>query len=130
MTSQGIESFLAFLRQSEQQYREAQEAELMENAVTQDILHALELQHQSYHQIARLAQELKIVRQQRRAAKDIRMQTEPLINWLAENRAVVKGLERLLGEVRKTEKRLENRIYIPRTKKDAEEARNCQLKRL
>lgn len=40
------------------------------------------------------------------------------ICWMEENRPVIKGLERLLGETRKVEKRMENRVYIPRSKRE------------
>ena len=36
--------------------------------------------------------------------------------WLEERRTVVKELERLLGEVRKQERRASDRIYTPKTK--------------
>lgn len=39
----------------------------------------------------------------------------PVLAWLDENRAVVKSLERLPGEVRRAERRTENRVYTPRT---------------
>lgn len=73
----------------------------------------MELQKQSYHQLAGLARELAQVRQKRRVAKDTVSRTEPVVAWLEANRPVVKSLERLLGDLRKAEKRLENRVYIP-----------------
>ena len=53
---------------------------------------------------------------QRREAKDRIDQTAPVAAWLEERRAVVKELERLLGEVRKQERRASDRIYTPKTK--------------
>lgn len=50
--------------------------------------------------------------------------TAPVLMWLDNNRAVVKALERLLGDVRKAEKRTECRIYTPRTKKGKGGERN------
>ena len=43
--------------------------------------------------------------------------TAPVGSWLEQNQAVVKGLERLLGEIRKAEKSTENRVYIPRVRR-------------
>ena len=40
--------------------------------------------------------------------------TLPILTWIESNRAVIRGLEKLLGEVRKAEKRTDNRIYTPR----------------
>lgn len=116
MTSTDLETFLTTLRQAEQDYRMAQAEEQAQNDVTQDILHALELQKQSYHQLASLARELVQVRQKRRTAKDTVCRMGPVVAWLETNRPVVKSLERLLGELRKAENRLENRVYIPRAK--------------
>lgn len=118
MISTDLESFLTSLRQAEQAHSMAQAEEQAQNDATQDILHALELEKQSYHQLAGLARELSQVRQKRRAAKDTVCRTEPVVAWLEANRPVVKSLERLLGELRKVEKRLENRVYIPRTRKE------------
>ncbi len=124
MTSTELENFLSSLRQAERDCRMAQTEEQAQNDATQDILHALELQKQSYHQLAGLARELAQVRQKRRVAKDTVSRTEPVVAWLEANRPVVKSLERLLGDLRKAEKRLENRVYIPRIRTEGGEGRN------
>ena len=100
MTSEGIERFLGYLRDTEQAYRLAQAEEGAANDATQDILHAIELEESGCRRPARLLKKLKQVREKRRAAKDT---------------PEIKGLERLLGEVRKAERRTENRSYTPRT---------------
>ena len=38
-----------------------------------------------------------------------------MVDWVEQNRTVIKGLERLLGDVRKQERRSEGRSYAPRT---------------
>lgn len=114
MVSEGIDTFLAFLRGTEQQYHIAEASEQEANDMTQDLLHSLELQEHNYHEYAKLSKELKKVRQQRRAAKDTLSETLPILTWIESNRAVIRGLEKLLGEVRKAEKRTDNRIYTPR----------------
>ena len=111
--SRGIESFLDYLRETEQQLHMAEQSEQEANDATQDILHRLELEDEDAE---RLAYKLREVRRQRREAKDRIDQTAPVAAWLEERRTVVKELERLLGEVRKQERRASDRIYTPKTK--------------
>ena len=118
MISAHIESFLTFLRDTEQRYHMAEADEQEANDTTQDILHALELQDHDYHDYARLSKELKQVRQKRRQAKDTLSESAPVLDWLEANRATIKSLERLLGDVRKAEKNTQNRIYTPRARKE------------
>lgn len=113
-----IDAFLAFLRFCEQQYHMAEADEREANNETQDILHSLELEPHDYRQLAALGRELRSVRRRRRQAKDTAGVTAPVLRWMEENRPVIKGLERLLGEMRKVEKRMENRVYIPRSKRE------------
>lgn len=116
MISKNIEDFLGFLRETEQQYNIAVIAEKEKDDATQDILHAIELEKQSYHQYALFAKELCQIRKDRRVAKDFRIQSEPIISWIDENKQIIKSLERLLGDVRKIERKMENRTYIPKVK--------------
>ena len=115
MTSKGIELFLDYIRETEQQYRMALAGEQEANDATQDLLHALELEEHDAEGYARLAQRLREVRQARRLAKDSISQALPVVEWAEENRQTIKGLERLLGAVRKEEKHAEGRIYTPKT---------------
>lgn len=62
-----------------------------------------------------MAHKLREIRNQRREAKDLEYVTSPLIEWINGNQSNVKGLERVLGEVRKRERKTENRIYTPKT---------------
>ncbi len=121
MTSGAIEAFLAFLRECEQRYHMAEADEQEANDEIQDILHSLELEEHEYREFAQMGKELKTARRRRRAAKDTMSETAPVLNWVEENRPVVKGLERLLGDVRKVERNAENRIYTPRTKRGVAE---------
>lgn len=117
MISKAIEDFLAFLRDAEQLYHISTANEQEANGETQGILHSLELQEHTYNEYARLSKGLAEIRKKRRAAKDLMDATAPVLEWLDENRSVVKRLERLLGDVRKAEKRSEGRIYTPRANK-------------
>ena len=119
MTSQGIEAFLSYLRETEKRYHMAELDEQEANDETQDILHSLELQDHDYHDFARLSKELRGVRQKRRAAKDTMSETAPVLDWIDANRSTIKSLERLLGDVRKAEKNTENRIYTPKVRRES-----------
>lgn len=115
MVSQGIESFLNYIRMTEQLNRMAIADEQQTNDETQDILHSLELENHNYHSTARLAMKLKQVRKTRRDAKNTIAQTVPVVEWAEHNRGIIKGLEQLLGKVRREEKNAEGRIYTPKT---------------
>ena len=116
-TSKPIEEILTHFRWCEEKYHMAEADEQEANSATQDILHSIELEEHDYQEMSHLAKELKQVRKRRRAAKDAMSMTAPVLEWLDANRAVIKSLERLLGEVRKAEKNTEGRIYTPRTKR-------------
>lgn len=100
-TSKGLESFLAFLRETTERHRMAEADRAEAEAATQDLLHALELGDDKAPGRARLGLKIREVRRQRRTAKDIAEQTRPVVDWVEQNRTVIKGLERLLGDVRK-----------------------------
>lgn len=112
--SKPIETFLDFLRETEQQYHMAEATETEANGLIQDALHSLEFEEHTYNEYAKLAKELKSARVSRRTAKDTMSQTLPILEWVDANRTVVRSLERLLGDVRKAERNTENRIYTPR----------------
>lgn len=114
-TSQSLSDFLEFLRQSQQDYSIAADIETTKSKETQDILHKIELDDIKYHEYAKLAKALKSIRNERREAKNIQLRLAPLIGWIKENQNVVRGLERLLGEVRKAETNIKNAHYYPRT---------------
>ncbi len=114
-TSQSLSDFLEFLRQSQQDYSIAADIETTKSKETQDILHKIELDDVKYHDYAKLGKALKSIRNERREAKNIQLQLAPLVGWIKENQNIVRGLERLLGEVRKAETNIKNAHYYPRT---------------
>ncbi|GAA6386446.1 hypothetical protein I310019A7_24370 [Lawsonibacter asaccharolyticus] len=114
-TSKGLENFLGFLRDTVERHNMAEADRAEADAATQDLLHALELGEDKASGRARLGLKLRQVRRQRRQAKDTAEQTKPVVDWVEQNRTVIKGLERLLGDVRKQERRSEGRTYAPRT---------------
>lgn len=113
--SEHIENFLNFLREAQREYNIAAEDEKSSNGATQDILHSIELGEHKYHEYARLSKALREVRQERRRAKDIEQQIQPVQEWVAENTKAIKNLEQVLGAVRKAERSTQERHYIPRT---------------
>ncbi len=113
--SKPIESFLNFLRTSQEAYNIATLSEKEADDETQDILHSLELDENTYSDCAELSLALIKIRQERRAAKDTKLQLQPIIDWTAQNAKIVKNMEQLLGTVRKAEKNLDCRCYRPRT---------------
>lgn len=115
MYSKQIEQFLQFFRDCEQRYRMAVDDEEEMNRVTQDLLHEIELDEHDYHGYARLSKKLKETRQKRREAKDTIRVMQPIVTWAENNASTLKNIERLLGDVRKAEKSLENRIYSKRS---------------
>ena len=112
--SQYIELFLDFLRNARSEYAWAKEKEAEQSALTQDILHCLELEQLGYHERARLGTMLSEVRRERRKYKDAMEELEPVIQFLDENKKTVNAMEQLLGAVRKQEKYHENRSYHPK----------------
>ncbi len=113
--SSGIDSFLTFLREVEQNHSIFLSVEQDANDETQDILHIIELKEPGFSKTVELYDKLKEVRCKRRKAKDYILQTASIINWIDENKTVIKGLEKLLGEVRKNERYTQNRIFTAKT---------------
>lgn len=113
--SKDLERFLDFLKSAESQLEQATAGQQEAEAETQDILHSLELEKHSYHEMAALSRKLAEVRQARRQHKDNSAQLTPVVEWARGNGEAVRGLQRLLGDVRKTERSTQNRFYTPRT---------------
>lgn len=87
-TSKGLESFLAFLRETTERHRMAEADRAEAEAATQDLLHALELGDDKAPGRARLGLKIREVRRQRRTAKDIAEQTRPVVDWVEQNHIV------------------------------------------
>ena len=113
--SEELERFLNFLRTAESLLTQAESGQQEAEAETQDILHALELESHTYHEMAALSRKLAQVRQDRRRDKDTVAQLTPVVEWAHTNEGTVRSLQRLLGELHKTEKSIQNRVYTPKT---------------
>ena len=82
----------------------------------QDLLHQIEFG--SWKDRDKWATKLAHIRQQRRYAKDKITLTEPIVLFAEENKAFIKKVEMVLGDVRKQTKLMKNRKYRPRVIKD------------
>lgn len=113
--SDNIEIFLEFLRQAKREYQIAITEEREKDAASQDLDHCLELNNNSYHDMAKIAKTITQVRRERRQAKDRQQVLKPVTDWMYQNARVIKNLEELLGAGRRAEKALEGRTYTQKT---------------
>lgn len=113
-----IDEFLAFLREADSIYRQAEATEQEAHNETQDLLHTIELVSCADDEMLELARRFKSVRQDRRASKDAMDMLLAVKEWSEANRPVIKSLEQLLGKVRKAEKNTDNRIYTFKSDKN------------
>lgn len=112
--SQTIEKFLNLLKGIENIHN-CYEAKIKEqDELTQDFLHALELDNLNTGERSKLATQLKYNRQDRRYYKDRLEEIEPLYSFYCNNKKVVNDLQQTLGAVRKQEKYHADRAYRPR----------------
>lgn len=86
------------------------------DSLTQDYLHKLELDGLTYGERAKLATELAKCRRLRREHKDTVETLIPLVEFLdsPKGKAAMDGLKEILGKTRKTEERMESRVYYNR----------------
>ena len=81
----------------------------------QDILHEMELVDHKYHDLAKLAIELKKVRDRRRIAKNTIELLGPITKWRQEQAGPLTKLNTVIGTMRKTEEKQKNVIYYRRS---------------
>lgn len=115
MTSKELKSFLDDIREAETELNIAIADEAETNRQTQDILHAVEMRKYNPRRTAALVKTLCDVRTRRRMAKETIERLTPIVEWSKDNQSTIKSLERLLGDLRKTERRQEERMYCFRT---------------
>ena len=88
--SDNIEIFLEFLRQAKREYQIAITEEREKDAASQDLDHCLELNNNSYHDMAKIAKTITQVRRERRQAKDRQQVLKPVTDWMYQNARVIK----------------------------------------
>ena len=111
MRSKDLETFLSLLRSTEEQHNIHFDNVNKCDKEQQNLLHDFELLDLNYNQRAKKATELKKTRLERRHSKDTVEMTSIVVQFCKDNRQFVQKLERLLGDLRKKEKDLENRVY-------------------
>ena len=120
-TSLNIKAFLDMVVECQKAYDCAYKMVGLKDKEAQDFLHQLELG--SYDQRGKTATRLANSRRERRRYKDIVTVLQPLIDW-AKTPEASKALNTLrsnaLGETRKAEKSIEDRVYYPRVITDLE----------
>ena len=113
--SKGLETFLRYLMDVKSEHESALDIQRETDDLTQDILHSIEMDDNSYHQNGKLVRTLGAVRRKRREAKNLDMVIDPLIGWIYSNQPTIKALEKVLGEMRKAERVNGLRTYHPKT---------------
>ena len=116
-----ITAFLNLIIQSENEYQFALELQRTEEKKTQDVLHMLDLDNLNYKERAKLATQLKNIRQKRRRYKGEVEELECIVQFKKENKNLVNMLTQLLGKQRKVEKSHIDRHYTPKVLKRSEQ---------
>ena len=114
--SQTIDTFLDLASRVEMEYSSKQ-AELKRcEQLTQDYLHAIELNDLTYHERARIAAGLAKCRLVRRPVKDAVLRMEALAKYLSspKGKAAIAQLTHISGVIRRVEQSQEKRSYRPR----------------
>lgn len=109
-----LADFLNMLSEAEQMNHEAiQQLERLDK-LTQDYLHGLEFCQ--YKDRPKIATALARVRKERRKWKDVKEETDTLVEWMESNKVVYNKMREMLGQLRKVEKYHNNeRIYTPKS---------------
>lgn len=117
--SEQIKGFLGFVDECRELNSMAYSGVGEEDRRHQDLIHAIEFEDDP-DEIARIGMRLHQNRVERRVYKDLFEVTDPVVQFIKEpqNKKALDQMRQLLGRVRKTEKRHENRVYIPRIKED------------
>lgn len=110
MPSEAVSDFLETMREYNISFAYSQDRQKKLEAEINDIEHRLELEDMSYHDRAKLAATLTDKLRERRYEKDNCENLAPLVKaWKDANQ--LRGMENALGEARKVENRLKNRVY-------------------
>lgn len=114
--SEYLSTFLNKLEETHVDYKWSVEEVKKLDQLTQDYLHKLELDELNYHEKAHVAIELSKTRQNRRLHKNQVESLEPVVNFLESSKGknMVDLLKEVLGKVRKSEERIEKRMYSGR----------------
>lgn len=111
--SENIGNFCKMLEEVKQDYNWNYDEVNKLEKLTQDYLHKLEFGGLTYKERAKIATQLSICRQQRRASKDTVETLRPLIDFLESDKGknFSNTLKDVLGQTRKIEEKMEYRTY-------------------
>lgn len=111
-----ISNFVKTINDARSIYNTNEELMKEQDLLTQDLLHKLELENLNAPEMMKVASKLKECRKVRRYHKDILEEVSPIVSFIEDpsNRAAMKKIERLLGDVRKQKNKHKNRFYRPR----------------
>ncbi len=111
-----IKTFLDFVENAKSDYIFNLEAMKNEERITQDYLHKLELEGLNCRERSKIATQLVSNRQARRNYKDAVEELEPIVDFFDEpqNKALIKKMSELLGQIRKVEGYHQKRFYAPK----------------
>ncbi len=112
--SEMLKQFLDFEKDCETVYDLYSENVPRLDKATQDLLHQLEFG--SYKERQKTANMIAKIRKERRESKDGVAVLQPLMELFRTNdgRKFIRQMQVILGETRKIEKSMDNRIYFPR----------------
>lgn len=116
LISETISCFLSKMDQLKKDYDWAVKEEIRMEKLTQDYLHMLEFGDLDYRKRAAVAKTIKECRMKRRNAKDVVITAEPVVEFFNGERGkvLITQLQQVLGKVRKEEKFIEQRTYVPK----------------
>ncbi len=114
--SEYLSHFIKMLGEIERDYKWSSEEVKKLDQLTQDYLHKLELDNLNYSGRAKVATALSKTRQSRRLHKNQVESLEPVVNFLESSKGknMIDLLKEVLGKVRKSEERIEKRMYSGR----------------
>lgn len=98
-----------------------------DDLLTTDLLHMIEFGDIGYSERCKLSTKLKNCRLSRRNHKDIIEELEPIVKLMREGffKEEMRKFEKVLGDIRKVEKKHQNRIYYPRTSEGETYFKEC-----
>lgn len=119
--SNQIKEFITLVETAEKDYLYYYEKVGVEDKLSQDILHKLELEDLTEEEVTEAGIMLQTNRKDRRYYKDRIEELKPLYDFYNENKTLISKLKNTLGATRKAEGYHEHRTYKPRVLKDEKE---------
>ena len=113
-----IKDFITLVEAAEKDYNYYYEQVGIQDKLSQDILHKLELEDLDDAELNETAIMLQTNRKDRRYYKDRIEELKPLYDFYNENKTLISKLKNTLGATRKAEGYHEHRTYKPRVLKD------------